>query len=146
MKLGFTGTRHGMDPDQYARVHDLVQLAIELSESRVEPFEAHHGDCIGADEEFHHLVLGFGSFVSSIVIHPPKDTKLRAYCQGDVILPPKDYKERNQDIVDASDWIVAAPPTEQPQPRGGTWSTIRFAQTKGNLWKVVLPFGVVVNS
>lgn len=70
MKLGFTGTRHGMDSLQNSKVHELVQEAIELSEARGEPFEVHHGDCVGADEEFHNIVLGFGSFVSSIVIHP----------------------------------------------------------------------------
>lgn len=141
MKLGFTGTRLGMDPDQYAKVYELVQEAIEISEARGEAFEAHHGDCVGADEEFHNIVLGFGSF-ASIIVHPPKDPKLRAYCQGDVVLEPKEYKDRNQDIVNASDWVMGAPATTQP--KGGTWQTIQMGQTRGNLWKVVLPFGVVV--
>ena len=45
MKLGFTGTRRGMTSDQQIRVTLLV--------AELGPKEAHHGDCVGADAEFH---------------------------------------------------------------------------------------------
>jgi hypothetical protein len=131
VKIGFTGTRHGMDRDQIAALWELLP----------QHFEGHHGDCVGGDEEFHHICC---TVADTIIVHPPKDPKLRAYCKGDLILPEKDYNERNQDIVDACDLIIAAPETMTPQPRSGTWQTIRFAQKKGNLWKIVFPHGTVV--
>jgi hypothetical protein len=144
MILGFTGTRLGMDPDQKEAVYKLLDDLVEHCATVNEDFEVHHGDCIGADEELHYMAVGFGRYVTRIVKHPPKDTKLRAYCQGGVELPPQPYDERNLSIVNAADKIIAAPPTKEPQVRGGTWQTIRFAQTKGNLWRIVFPYGTVV--
>jgi hypothetical protein len=48
--IGFTGTRHGMTP---AQRHAVSQLIAELAAGAA--FTAHHGDCVGADAEFHDL-------------------------------------------------------------------------------------------
>src|SRR5688500_19624512 len=117
MKLGFTGTRHGMDPDQKAEVFKLLEECVDLADAYGQEIEVHHGDCVGADEEFHYMAAGFGKFIHQIVKHPPKDTKLRAYCRGGIELPPQDYAVRNFNIVMVADKVLAAPPTEQPQPR-----------------------------
>jgi hypothetical protein len=46
MKVGFTGTRKGMTPQQRVAFAELVIT--------LRPTQAHHGDCVGADAEFHH--------------------------------------------------------------------------------------------
>ena len=63
-----------------------------------------------------------------IVIHPPKYNTMRAFCKSDFILPTKDYLERNQDIVDSCDILIAFPATETEDLRSGTWATIRYAR------------------
>jgi hypothetical protein len=50
--IGFTGTRYGMTPDQRSAIARLI-----AETAGPEPFFAHHGDCIGADAEFHELCL-----------------------------------------------------------------------------------------
>lgn len=136
MKIGFTGTREGMSHEQWLAVFDLLKP--------IAPFvtEFHHGDCVGADEEVHRIALDLD--IQNIIVHPPTSTILRAYCQGHKTLKPKDYTERNHDIVNASEYILAAPNTKNRQPRGGTWQTIGFAEKAKNLWRVVFPDGIVV--
>ena len=136
MIIGFTGTREGMTALQ-ARA--LVQVILDLGGDYR---EAHHGDCVGADWEFDKICRDLG--FDKIVVHPPKDPKLRAYCDG-VILPEKEYKDRNQDIVNASTLIIGAPNVYGYQPRSGTWQTIGMAQKKNNLHVVVFPDGSVID-
>lgn len=133
--VGFTGTRHGMTHPQWEGVKRLLE--------EVEPYEVHHGDCVGADEEFHQLAMQLNL---RTVIHPPIIHTLRAYCQGDLVLKPKDYTARNRDIVQVSEFIIAAPPTEQEQQFGGTWQTVRFSREYNRPCKVVLPSGNVVDA
>ncbi len=134
MKLGFTGTRDGMTFVQWQAIHDLLKpLTIT---------EFHHGDCIGADEEMHELALRFD--IPKIVVHPPKETKLRAYCQGHVTMPPAPYLQRDLNIVRATDHVLGAPKTKNRVARSGTWQTIQYAKEAGNLWRVVFPDGIMV--
>jgi hypothetical protein len=126
MKVGFTGTRKGMTDEQE---FELIKLLVELR-----PIEFHHGDCIGADEEAHHMARDFDN--CQIIIHPPIDNTYRAFCENDVILPPKPYKERNHDIVNASDLLIASPKSFNEERRSGTWSTIRYAKKQGK--KVII--------
>lgn len=128
--LGFTGTRQGLTERQ---IYDLnLFMRIFLIEHGDECIIAHHGDCVGADAQFH-KVVDHPSF--DIIIHPPKISTYRAYCTGErvTILPTKDYLDRNHDIVDASDLMVATPKEKTEQLRSGTWSTIRYA------WKMNIP-------
>ena len=117
MKIGMTGSRDGIT-DQALNTFRKYINAIEI-------YEAHHGDCIGADTIFHNLME---SLNISIIIHPPSINTLRSYCSGSVVLPPKDYLSRNKDIVNDTDFLVAFPATKNEVLRSGTWSTIRYAQ------------------
>jgi hypothetical protein len=132
LKLGFTGTRAGLTAAQAARLRELVAGATEV----------HHGDCVGADEQFHRIAIAAGV---RVVIHPPTDPKQRAFCKGaDAVLPPQPYLKRNQAIVRSTDYLVGCPKeATEPRPgRGqGTWSTIRFARRLGRRTEVVWPTG-----
>jgi len=46
LSLGFTGTQRGMTPDQLEGVAEVVAAFSSVT-------SAHHGDCVGADAEFH---------------------------------------------------------------------------------------------
>jgi hypothetical protein len=132
--LGFTGTRAGLTPQQRATVRTL------LAQRRV--IEAHHGDCVGSDEQFHSLCL---AAKVPVVLHPPDDGKLRAFCSPfERSERARPYLERNKDIVRVAQLLIAAPKeAREPAPgRGqGTWSTVRYARQRGTLLCVVMPNG-----
>ena len=90
--------------------------------------EFHHGDCVGADASVHELIRSQFPDIK-IVIHPPVDSKNRAFCEGDVILDKMDYMKRNRDIVDSCDVLFALPP-ESSNFRSGTLATIRYSEKK----------------
>lgn len=138
MIIGFTGTRHGMTMDQYDAVHNLIHQQILYHD-----VELHHGDCVGADAEFHEIGMHYNL---RIVIHPPLSPNLRAFCQGDLVLPEKEYTDRNTDIVLASDWMIAAPDSNQEKPFGGTWQTVRLSRKYNKPCKIVLTSGIVVEA
>lgn len=128
--IGFTGTRDGMTNDQYIEVKRLL--------AGFDPDLVRHGDCVGADEEFHQISQQLGL---NITIHPPIEARLRAYCQGGTILKPKEYLVRDRDIVEMSDLLIAAPKSQLR--KGGTWYTIGIAdELKKECW-VVWPDGIV---
>ena len=116
---GFTGTQIGMT------VRQSAELARVLMEEKVDEF--HHGDCIGADAQAHEIAYRQGI---KIVIHPPTDPRKRAYCRKHdvIVLPEKPYLVRNHDIVDASNFLIAAPKNHHEELRSGTWATIRYAR------------------
>ncbi len=116
MKIGFTGTQIGMSQRQKDRLRWVIADASEF----------HHGDCIGADAEAHEIALGLGL---KIVIHPPLLESKRAFCKGAFqVLDPKEYLDRNRDIVDCCQILIAAPRNMKEELRSGTWSTIRYAK------------------
>lgn len=122
MKIGFTGSRKGMTPDQ----KDELEFALaSLMEHGAKQF--HHGDCIGADEEAHIIARCLGL---EVIIHPPTDDKLRAYCDSDLHMIQKPYLQRNRCIVDSCDILIAAPRGPE-RLRSGTWSTVRYASKQG---------------
>jgi hypothetical protein len=116
--VGFTGTCQGMTWPQMKSVFDLLNEDFSRSRS------AHHGDCLGADCEFHFLAYEW--FGLHVTVHPPESDKYRAFCEGDALMPELPYLERNRNIVSASDVLIAAPfgPWES---RSGTWFTINNA-------------------
>lgn len=88
-----------------------------------------HGDCVGVDEECHRIAQRLGYYIE---IHPPTNPKLRAFCDGDEMMPPKPYLERNRNIVNNSDTMLIVPEkAEQDAPRSGTWYTYRYALEVG---------------
>lgn len=130
MKLGFTGTHLGMTRRQ------LNLLRSKLLELR--PTEFHHGDCVGADEQAHNLVRQL-PFTVHIVLHPPIDGTRRAHCKADQEHKPKPFLERNRDIVNDSDHVIAAPEGRQMRIRSGTWSTYRYANSLDKKVELILP-------
>lgn len=91
--------------------------------------EFHHGDCIGSDAQAHEIAQAFGC---KIVIHPPINPSKRAFCKGEItILEPRQYLDRNHDIVDACETLIATPKTSEEELRSGTWATIRYARKTG---------------
>ena len=136
MKVGFTGTRAGLSVVQRK---SLVRL---INTIRGEVTEAHHGDCVGADAEFHDICLVREIL---IVIHPPLQPFQRACCVGyDFIREPKDYFDRDMDIVDETDLLIACPKTSTPVPHSGTWLTAGYARVTGKPIWFVYPDGTVV--
>ena len=136
MKVGFTGTQEKLSVTQF----DLLAMIIsELTEMT----EAHHGDCIGADITFHILVEDTRPDVA-IHRHMPENTTKQAKYSTCNVLPyvdyePKPYLERNHDIVDACDVLIACPRTLEEELRSGTWATVRYARNTGKpvaiIWK-----------
>lgn len=119
----------------------------------------HHGDCVGGDATFDALAEAVE--VGAIHIHPGVDSNgmspNRAYC-GDygnnayrddpdtVWYPAKPYLERNDDIAEASDVLIACPKAKEEQLRSGTWSTVRRARKRGKLVILIYPDGTVEES
>lgn len=134
MKVGFTGTRDGMTPIQAQFVYDEVRI--------LEPTEAHHGMCVGADEEFDEL-LG-QTYVPLVHGHPPTDTSLMAEgLSCDVLSEPKPYLQRNRDIVDQTEHLIAAPRGMTEEHRSGTWSTVSYARRLRRPITICWPDGTV---
>ena len=102
--------------------------------------EGHHGDCVGADAQFHKMCM---MLEVPIIIHPPDDDRYRAFCEGALVVhPPRPYLERDHIIVDSCELLVATPKeAREPAPaRGqGTWSTIRYARRSEKPLRIVWP-------
>lgn len=119
---------------QHASVRDIIAH---------KQFYAHHGDCIGADAEFHALAC-LAPYCYGIILHPSTHHD-RAFvqlryprdCARDTIPP----LERNKQIVDESTSMIATPQTAMMTQRSGTWSTIRYARSAGKPIAIVYPNG-----
>ena len=126
MKVGFTGTQHGMSPRQHRKLAAILR-GLDVS-------EFHHGDCIGSDAEAHVIAQSLGI---RVVVHPPENDAKRAFVtlsrgtaqrHADDIRVPRPYLKRNHDIVSACELLIATPKEHHEQRRSGTWATIRFAK------------------
>lgn len=126
--VGFTGTRFGMSPEQHqsvTRILDETFMALGI--------RGHHGDCIGADKEFHGICRQLQLWSRpnggvSMVGHPPVDNENRAWCVFDVMHAPLTHMKRNKAIVDAVSVMIATPYEERELQYGGTWKTVGFAR------------------
>lgn len=137
MRVGFSGTRHGMTFEQAASM--LRLLTLWRLEEGAQAF--HHGDCVGADAEAHRHAISLGY---DVVVHPPIDGHARAWCIGDGVTyrAPGHYLARNRAIALSTDRLLAAPRTHVPG-KGGTWYTVNFALgCERPVW-LVLPSGEV---
>jgi hypothetical protein len=134
--VGFTGTRIGMTIEQRGA---LARTLDELA-----PTEAHHGDCVGADAEFAKLV-NERLPPEAVHVHPPKENRLRALANvpGNMVHEVKHYLDRNEDIVDACDVLVAAPKSDN-NVEGGTGFTIRYARRVGRPRIILSPTGTAL--
>jgi hypothetical protein len=133
MKLGFTGSRRGMDEFQ------IKALRVALKFMKKDEYnEFHHGDCIGADAQAAAIAKEFGWIV---VGHPPVNEVARAFFKSDHSFHPREYIERNQYIVDTTDQMIAVPAEDVEQLRSGTWATIRYALKSGKRVTPIWPKG-----
>jgi len=132
MILGITGTQKGITKKQ---LKTFIDLLIELNID-----EMHHGDCIGADYDAHMFCRKYKNN-TKIIVHPPIDDKKRANCEGDVILDPKKYLQRNHDIVDTCNLLIGFPYTGTEVTRSGTWATIRYARKIRKDYMLIFPNG-----
>lgn len=123
LHIGFTGTREGLKPMQLDSLFMYVNL---LTTKIVNPefvndrIVFHHGDCVGADAEFHNLLRKYFDSTSYIVIHPQIDSSLRAWCKGDFMHDPKPYLKRNEYIVQCTQMLLACPKEMRNPGKGGT--------------------------
>lgn len=133
MRTGVTATQRGLTRLQQHTIEDLLRADTDTER------ELHHGDCIGGDALIHdlaELVTGY-----RILIHPPSDSRKRAFCIGTSTFEPKPYLDRNHDIVDATERLIAAPKGFMEELRSGTWATVRYARRKGKPVIIVYPDG-----
>lgn len=129
MIIGFTGTQRDLRVDQFDRLYDLIK--------KLSPSIAHHGDCIGADASFHAICLDLNI---PIVLHPPENESKRAFCAVSLMtMTAVPYLDRNHNIVDACDVLIACPREQTEQRRSGTWSTVRYAQKRDKEIYLILP-------
>ena len=123
MNIGFTGSRNGLSDQQKEKIHQILD---ERAASHL-----HHGDCIGADFDFHQIGMELNHCIS---IYPPKSAGLRSFTPPNgkgQLYKEKDFLVRNRDIVDSSELLLACPETSEEVHRSGTWATIRYARKKG---------------
>lgn len=139
MIIGFTGTTEGMTPQQKSWFNTYLAF--------FKCHELHHGDAIGADAEAHESAL---DIAAKIVIHPPNYAAKRAFCdkktfEGMIIevLPEKWYIDRNHDIVDSCDTMIATPSGYSEELRSGTWATIRYSKKCKKPLLIIFPDGSV---
>ena len=134
IKIGFTGNRNGLSFEQKEQIKLILDNYTNIIVS--------HGDCVGADADFHDLCINYRETYpdKSLMIHifPPSDPKQRAFKKGDVLMGEKPYLVRNSDIIKHSSILIGCPIDKNTETlRSGTWSTIRKAR-KQNLLLYIL--------
>lgn len=132
--LGMTGTRNPLSIKQL----DWLDVVIAGCQ------ELHHGACINADEAAHDAGVKLGRIVW---VHPPTDQRLmmptsKWRVPGVRVMPPRPYLERNRNIVDDTDALIAVPEGPERQT-GGTWYTVRYALSVGRVVTICYPDGRV---
>jgi hypothetical protein len=144
--IGFTGTSSGMTQAQRRKIQLIVDHLASVHDLNV---EAHHGDCIGADAQFHDIMRN-GRSNEYIIKHPgffqkkPSDLSHRANCEADETRAPKTHFRRNRDIVHESEVMIAAPVAKPYPKKGGTAYTIDYAiEKKKKVMFIVFPDGSV---
>lgn len=124
LHVGYSGTRFGMSSAQRRAV---ARHLADIADIHRVPIVAHHGCCIGGDEEFHDLASDRSWHTHG---HPGQDWPSGPLCARitcDVMENPQPRMRRNALIVAVSHVMIAAPLENEPQVRGGTWATIRMA-------------------
>lgn len=124
-----------MSEAQKQQVRRLVEREVEIDLT-----VAHHGDCIGADVDFHAIARECGL---AVVGHIPVIEEHRAFCEFDDERAPLTYMKRNAQIVAESDVVIATPFESTEQSRGGTWRTVQLARKAKRHLFIVWPDGRV---
>jgi hypothetical protein len=125
IKIGFTCNRKGLTPIQ----EEEIKLILDKYDNII----VSHGDCIGADTDFHNLCMNYKNthINKNITIHifPPNNPKLRAFNIGDLLMKEEPYLKRNLNIIKNCSILIACPIDKNREDlRSGTWSTVRKAR------------------
>jgi len=124
MNIAFTGTRKGMSNRQKLT---LTYLISSLYYSKgILCFT--HGGAIGADTDADEIInkLGYKPY-----IRPGSDERFSYWFikkRRSNVYGAKLYLQRNKDIVNDSEILIACPYTLTEEQRSGTWATIRYAR------------------
>lgn len=99
---------------------------------------AHHGGCVGADEDFHKVARSAGAIIE---IHPGPAPRMRAWLGNDpdLVHAIQPFLVRNRRIVNVSAAMIATPFEPARQVRGGTWYTAGYASERQKPLALVLP-------
>ena len=130
MIIGFTGTRRGMTAQQTTSVYNFLE--------KFDSFIGLHGDCIGADKDFHGICQNLNMVIHS---RPCILTSQRAFTNAIIIAESEKPLDRNKKIVDDSTLMLACPGEFEEVLRSGTWSTIRYAKKNKREIYIVFPDG-----
>ncbi len=134
--IGFTGTRRGMTPPQKTA---LRQLLAKARGDATEPLWFLHGGAVGADAEAHSAAHDLGFLIE---VFPSDRQVAELEGQPSIIHQPLHPLDRNRKIVDSCAILLACPAGPE-QPRGGTWSTIRYARRRGRHYHIIWPDGSI---
>lgn len=137
IRLGFTGTRQGLAPDQLSMMDGVVRRLVNISEVR-------HGGCVGADAQFHSVIEKLG-LLPRLTVYPGHLSAYRATLSGSgfVTMEPTNTLDRNKVIVANSDVLIVCPKEFTEVVRSGTWSTWRYAKRCKCKTIIVYPDGEV---
>jgi hypothetical protein len=144
MKVGFTGTRNGMTPDQRKAFIDIV------ADAPIDQF--HHGACVGADTDAVVALSFIRRETCRIIAHPGKSAKggenddlsFLAIELSNEVLEAKTHFARNRDIVAHAELMIACPCHADPittTTRGGTAYTVMQARSRSRELWIIRPDG-----
>jgi len=135
MHLGITGTRNGLSEPQFDVIKELISEDDTIT-------HLHEGDCIGVDAQITHMFQVLHPKVI-IVRHPAlkRTTQYGGFYHE--TRKRKGYLERDQDNVNESDCLWAAPKGTEII-RSGTWATVRMARKKGIPITIIMPDGKAI--
>lgn len=131
-KIGFTGTRAGLTPEQRKSLYDYL--------CGYHPWDTEfvHGDCVGADAEAHGIATELGLVT---VAYPSYHDDVRAFCAATIVKERNPPKARDILIVVHTDFLIACPRGRDEELRSGTWFTIRQAKKHGKKIFMIYPDG-----
>ena len=140
MNFGFTGTQQGMT---IAQNQSVIKFLVKNH-----PKEVHLGDCIGSDYQFFGMIMTSNYKHKELprittIGHIPDNDSKRAFCHYDEERVPKPYLERNKDIVEACDVLLATPYEQEQVLRSGTWATVRYSLSLEKPTIIFFPDGSV---
>src|SRR5689334_22924771 len=133
-KIGFTGTQDGMTDKQK---ENFIEILTWYFNNFPQGLEFHQGNCIGADEEALRIVQHIDGIWT--VAHPPTETRRQHSLLCDETREPKWFLDRDHDIVDEVNVLLAAPRSRKEELRSGTWATVRYARKKQRPLEMVWP-------
>lgn len=121
MIVSVSGTREGASD---AQLLALAETLLHYKETHGSNVELHHGDCLGVDVQAAEVAA---IMKYEVVSHPPTKNNMRAFHDSDVIMPTKGYLERDRDLAELCDVLIAMPLVHDVNAESGTWYTIRHA-------------------